>query len=186
MVLSSNLFASAWGMGKTNKKRKGGRKMKWRRIRTGVRFMCFLAMVALAFPHAGFGAMVFKLNSPFAPGAPADRAANLYAKNVKDRTNGDITIQIYPAFQLGNVYATYQGLTLGTIDMTVIDSGLAGYIKGHEAFFVGQVPYLFNSLEECQRIYNSEIYAPLYDHLLKDKGIRKLVVAGHKQGLRFG
>lgn len=153
-----------------------------KRIKTLIGVVCIMAAMGLVGVPQAAAAMTLKLNSPFAPGAPADKAAKAFAQKMKDRTNGEIQIQIYPASQLGNVFATYQGLTLGTIDMTVIDSGLAGYIKGHEAFFVGQVPYLFNSLAECERMYNSEIYAPLYDRLLKDKGIRKLVVAGYKQG----
>jgi tripartite ATP-independent transporter DctP family solute receptor len=156
--------------------------LKRNRFTTLIGLTGVVALMILWAPHQSGAAMVLKLNSPFAPGAPADIAANFFARNVKESTGGDIEIQVYPASQLGNDQASYQGMTLGTIDMFLTDSGLAGSIKGNEAFFVGQVPYLFNSLEDCVRIYNSEIYAPLYERLLKVNGIRKLVVAGHKQG----
>ena len=127
-------------------------------------------------------ATTLKFNHVFAPGAPADRAAHIFAENVEKRTNGEIKVEIYPSAQLGNVLGTFQGLTLGTIDGTVIDVNMAGYIKGHEAFFIGQVPYLFNSLDDAERIYNSDLFKPLFDKLREDKGVRMIAVAGHKQG----
>jgi len=135
-----------------------------------------------ATPQQAAAVTTLKLNHVFAPGAPADRAANIFAENVEKRTNGELKVQIYTASQLGNVLGTFQGLTLGTIDMTVIDVNMAGYIKGQEAFFVGQVPYLFKSLEDAQRIYNSDLFKPLFEKLRKEKGIRMVAVSGHKQG----
>jgi TRAP-type transport system periplasmic protein len=123
-----------------------------------------------------------KFNHVFAPGAPADRAAHFFAENVEKKTNGEIKVQIFPSSQLGNVLGTFQGLTLGTIDATVIDVNMAGYIKGHEAFFIGQVPYLFKSLNDAERIYNSDLFKPLFDKLREDKGVRMIAVSGHKQG----
>ena len=144
-----------------------------------------LSIILIAFflvPFTTEAAITLKLNLVFPPGAPADIAANDFAKGVAKRTNGEVIVQVYPSFQLGGVSATYQGMTLGTIDMTAIDCTLAGEMKGHEAFYVGQLPYLFNSLGEADRIYNSELFAPIYEKLRQDKGIRTLTVAGYKQG----
>ena len=113
--------------------------------------------------------ITLKLNHVFAPGAPADRAARSFAKKVEKRTGGEVKVQIYPSSQLGNVLGTFQGLTLGTIDATVIDVNMAGYIKGQQAFFIGQVPYLFKSLDEAQRIYNSDLFKPLSRNCARKK-----------------
>ncbi len=127
-------------------------------------------------------ATTLKLNLVFPPGSPADIAANQFAKGVEKRTNGEIVVQVFPSSQLGGVTATYQGMTMGSLDMTVLDASMAGEMKGHEEFFIGQLPYLFSSLAEADRIYNSEIFAPMYERLRQDKGIRTLAVAGYKQG----
>ena len=52
----------------------------------------------------------------------------------------------------------------------MVDASIVGYVKGHEEFFIGQVPYLFDTLEDAARIYNSEVFAPLYERLRKEKG----------------
>ena len=140
------------------------------------------ALAAFLVSTTASAGVTLKLNHVFAPGAPADRAARSFAKNIEKRTNGEVKVQIYPSSQLGNVLGTFQGLTLGTIDATVIDVNMAGYIKGQQAFFIGQVPYLFKSLDEAQRIYNSDLFKPLFEKLRTEKGIRMVAAAGHKQG----
>lgn len=147
-----------------------------------VMFVCFLASL-MPMTHAeAEDSITLKLNLVFPPGSPADIASNQFAKDVAERTNGAIKVEVYTSSQLGGVTATYQGMTLGTIDMTVLDASLGGFMKGHEEFFIGQLPYLFNSLADADRIYNSDVFAPMYERLRQDKGIRTLTVAGYKQG----
>jgi TRAP-type transport system periplasmic protein len=167
---------------RSNEKKKEECEMK-KMLPWNMTFLLVLcAGIFITLPLAAEGAMTLKLNHVFVPGAPADRAAELFAQNVNKRSQGELQVQIFKSAQLGDVLGTYQGLTLGTIDFTVVDASLGGYIKGHEELFVGQVPYLYDSLEDAARIYNSEIYVPLTERLRKEKGIRTMAVAGFKQG----
>lgn len=116
----------------------------------------------------------------FAEGSLENRAITQIADNVRERTNGEVNIQVFPANQLGSIGATFSALTLGTIDMTMLDVSLLGYQKGHEEFFVGQVPFLFKSQAHARRAYNSQLFDEMYKRLREQKGIRVLSVAGDR------
>jgi TRAP-type C4-dicarboxylate transport system substrate-binding protein len=140
--------------------------------------LCVWILVPL--PPLAEATMTLKFAHVFAPGSLEDKCIVSFAQKVEKRTNGEIKYQIFPAGQLGDIPASYQGMSLGTIDNFFVDITLLGYLKGHEEFFLGQVPYLFNSVEDARRIYNSEIYAPLLEKVRKEKGIRILAVRGDR------
>ena len=139
-----------------------------------------VAGLLILFPVAGEAATTLKFAHVFAPGSLEDRCINSFAQQVEKRTNGEIKYQIFPAGQLGDIPASYQGMSIGTIDNFFVEITLLGYLKGHEEFFVGQVPYLFDTVEDARRIYNSEAYAPLFERVRKEKGIRVLAVRGDR------
>lgn len=121
----------------------------------------------------------------FAADSLENAAVQQLAEAVGERTGGEVTVSVFPAGQLGDVGATFSAMTLGTVDMTMVDISLLGYQKGHEEFFVGQVPYLFKSQDWARRIYNSELFAPFYDRLREEKGIRVVAVAGDREPRSF-
>lgn len=102
------------------------------------------------------------------------------AENVSERTGGEVNIQVFPAGQLGSIGATFSGMGLGTIDMTLLDVSLLGYQQGHEEFFVGQVPFLFKSQEAVSKVFNSDLFAEMYERIRAEKGIRVMAVAGDR------
>ena len=57
-------------------------------------------------------------------------AAQLFAKNVSDRTNGKVKVEIYPAGELGDQPALAEQVTLMALDSAVVSLGnLAMYSK---------------------------------------------------------
>lgn len=116
----------------------------------------------------------------FAANSLENRAITQMSKNVKERTGGEVNIQVFPAGQLGSIGATFSGMGLGTIDLTLLDVSLLGYQEGHEEFFVGQVPFLFKTQEAVRKVFNSDLFAPMYDRIREEKGIRVIAVAGDR------
>lgn len=116
----------------------------------------------------------------FAENSLENDAINQFADAVRERTDGEIDVQVYPAGQLGDVGQTWQELSQGTMDMSFVDVSLLGYVDGHEEFFVGQVPYLFESQDAARKVYNSDVFAPMYERLREEKGIRVLAVRGDR------
>ena len=143
-------------------------------------FAAGLAVLATLGTAGVVQAADLRFGHSFAENSLENRAINQIADNVRERTNGDVNIQVFPANQLGSIGATFSALTLGTIDMTMLDVSLLGYQKGHEEFFVGQVPFLFKNQAHARRAYNSDLFDDMYARLREQKGIRVLSVAGDR------
>lgn len=139
----------------------------------------FATLIALGGTIAAQAADL-RFGHSFAAGSLEDRAVAQMAGNVSERTGGEVNIQVFPAGQLGSIGATFSGMGLGTIDMTLLDVSLLGYQQGHEEFFVGQVPFLFKSQEAVGKVFNSELFAGMYDRIREEKGIRVMAVAGDR------
>ncbi|WED26831.1 TRAP transporter substrate-binding protein [Vibrio sp. DW001] len=73
--------------------------------------------------NPAFSAVTLKLAHYAEPGHPADVAANQMAKNVKERTGGEVKINVYPANQLGSPNDVLEQNVLGVIDMSLPTQG---------------------------------------------------------------
>ena len=133
----------------------------------------------------GAEAAELRFGHVFAAESLENNAVEQLARNVEERTGGEVSVAVFPAGQLGDVGATFSAMTLGTVDMTMVDISLLGYQKGHEEFFIGQVPFLFKSQEWARKVYNSDLFQPFYDRLRDEKGIRVLAVEGDRAPRSF-
>ncbi len=86
-----------------------------------------------------------------------------WAKMVKERTDGAVIIEVYPAEQLGNERALLESTNLGTIDWTLI--GPSGAERFTPTFGMFENAYTFQSLAH---IKNSVFNPEFIDYLSKD------------------
>lgn len=78
-----------------------------------------------------------------------------FAELLSEKTDGRATIEIFPAGQLGNEADLIEGLTMGTIDMALCNSGnLASFTDAYEAF---DLPFLFRDAEHAHAVLDGEI-----------------------------
>ena len=76
-------------------------------------------------------------------------AAQLFAKNVSDRTKGRVKVEVYPAGELGDQPALAEQVTLGAMDMAVVSLGnMAMYDKKLNAM---TAPFLFTDYDHAHR-----------------------------------
>jgi len=73
--------------------------------------------------NPAYSAVKLKLAHFAESGHPADIAAKQMAKNVSERTNGEVKINIYPANQLGSPNDVLEQNILGVIDMSLPTQG---------------------------------------------------------------
>src|SRR5690554_1196220 len=83
-----------------------------------------------------------------------------WAEKVKERTNGAVIIEVYPAEQLGNERTLLENTNLGTIDWTLI--GPSGAERFTPIFGMFENAYTFQSLDH---IKNSVFNAEFVDYL---------------------
>jgi tripartite ATP-independent transporter DctP family solute receptor len=84
-----------------------------------------------------------------APGNPRTIAADAFAKEVSDKTDGRITVQVQGSEQLGSDTQMLQSVKAGTLDLSANSQGpLSASVP--EAALIG-LPFLF---EDSQKAYN--------------------------------
>jgi tripartite ATP-independent transporter DctP family solute receptor len=88
--------------------------------------------------------------------------AEKFAEKVKQRTNGQVTIDIRPASQLFNLRTSAEALQLGTLDMCWTDLGTLGNWQPQFGFV--SLPFLFHDYEHVKRV----LYGPIGQQVSKD------------------
>jgi len=87
---------------------------------------------------------------------PAHQAALQFAENVEERTGGDVTVELYPANELGAPPEQLEQTVLGVVDMNLpTQGGLDKYVK---AFGTVMTPFAFGSYEEAHSILDGPFY----------------------------
>lgn len=107
---------------------------------------------------AGGAASGEKFTLSWAHGSsPEDRlgkASENFKKNIEKKSGGRITINHYPANQLGSEREVMEGVSLGSIDCGVISSAVvAGFSKSVN---VTNLPYMLDNREKAWKIYDGE------------------------------
>ncbi len=82
-------------------------------------------------------------------------AAEKFKELVESRTDGKITINIFPNAQLGDERTLLESMQLGTVDMGVITNGpVSGFLPEIAVF---ELPFLFATPEEAYQILDGPI-----------------------------
>jgi tripartite ATP-independent transporter DctP family solute receptor len=132
------------------------------------------AAALLALPAAATAApkYSFKLAHVITAGTPIDLGAKKFAELVKQRTNGEVEIAVFPAAQLGAERAIIEGVQLGTIEMSFTTTGAIGGFAPE--FQVLDLPFLFPSYEAAYTYLDGDIGKKLLG-LLDRKGMHGVV-----------
>ncbi|HSA82315.1 MAG TPA: TRAP transporter substrate-binding protein [Geminicoccaceae bacterium] len=113
-------------------------------------------------------ALELKLNGLHAPEHPVSLTHHFFADRVEQLTNGEITVDVFDARQLGDAVESVQSLRNGTIGfVTVSTSNLSQVVPQVDMF---SLPYLFKSANHYWDYLNSE-RAEAFVKPLEDKGI---------------
>jgi len=98
------------------------------------------------------------------------------AELVSEKSNGSITINVFPQSQLGGEVSMFQGIREGSVDMLIAgQSALTNTVK---ELAVMDLPYLFDSVEQANKVLAGDVGKKYLD-LLSDydaKGLGYLSV----------
>lgn len=91
---------------------------------------------------------------------PYQKGAEEFARLVSEKTNGDVAIEIYGAASIGTQKETCEMCYMGTLDFClVLTNVLATY---DSRWGMTMVPYLFQDMDHCWRVYDGEIGEEMY------------------------
>lgn len=139
-----------------------------------------LALAMCAVSQPALAQSTFRLGHNNAVTHPVNLAAEQFAKRVKERTNGQVVIQVYPAAQLGDERQLGEALQLGTVDMMWSSGPMLGrYVASFNGLEGG---YLFRDQAHLEKVVKGPIGQELNEQLIKGIGVR--VLAYHFAGER--
>lgn len=107
---------------------------------------------------------------PYAVGARA------FHKALAERVGERIEVQLYPNRAIGDERPLLDGMRLGTVDMGVITNAVIAQVE--PAFQVNDMPFLFSSEAQAQRVLDGTVGASLKQRL-EAKGVTPL---GYMEG----
>lgn len=89
------------------------------------------------------------------PDDPQNVGVNAFKEMVEERSDGSISVQIYPAGQLGDARTIVEGIQLGTIEMGDVENGpMGGFVP--EAM-LWDLPFIFRDIEHAHAVLDGEI-----------------------------
>ncbi|NYT24554.1 DctP family TRAP transporter solute-binding subunit [Alcaligenaceae bacterium] len=83
------------------------------------------------------------------------KAFEFLAKELAEKTDGRITVEIFPSSQLGSERELVESIQLGNVDMTFISSAVLGNFNPE--FFALDIPFMFKDREGVYRVLDGEI-----------------------------
>lgn len=113
------------------------------------------AFCSTAAYSAEFKEMTLRLAHTAATSHAHNKAAEQFAKNVKERTGGKVTVEVYPAGELGDQPALAEQITMSSLDMAIVSLGnLATYSKKLNAM---TAPFLFENYDHAHKVIDNYV-----------------------------
>ncbi|WP_320128569.1 TRAP transporter substrate-binding protein [uncultured Sphaerochaeta sp.] len=118
------------------------------------------------------GPIEIKLAHENAVDQPIHRYSQLFADKVNQYTEGRVHITVYPAGQLGNMTDLTTNVSLGLMDMCIIDnSNLINYIPEYS---MPSLPMMITSWDQAEKVFDSDMVAKLNERMASEYNIRIL------------
>lgn len=117
-------------------------------------------------------AEVLKLGNSYPPDHPSNVAAKKMAETVAAKTQGKLTMELYPSGQLGSDKDNVEGTIMGTQDLVLIGSG--GISQFSPRLGIGECPYIWRDIDHMNKVMDGPMGEEMRDELLKGRGLRIL------------
>lgn len=129
---------------------------KNKKLRLVIVLFCLL-LLSVNFAYAKID---LKFTHVLPPQHPYQAACEKMKEIVEAKTNGEVTITIYPSASLAEEPVAIESLEMGTIDLTTVSAApVTGFVK---EFMACDLPFLFKTSEEAYKFYDGEIGDELF------------------------
>jgi C4-dicarboxylate-binding protein DctP len=133
--------------------------------------LALLAVVLSGMPLKALAkdTLVIKFSHVVAPDTPKGLGAAFFAKRASERTNGQVTVEVYPNSTLYKDKEELEALQLGAVQMLAPSLAKFGLL-GVREFEIYDLPYIFDSYADLHRVTQGPIGKSLF-RKLEPKGI---------------
>lgn len=129
----------------------------------------FLAFVVAGKVQAADDQLVLKLGHIQSENDFWHQGALKFKDELEKRSNGKITLNVYPNSTLGGDRDLVEGMQMGTVDFGLI-AGVLGNFE--DTISLLELPYLFDSQEEFNKIIHGPIGDEIAENVRKKSGVR--------------
>lgn len=106
-------------------------------------------VLSMTLAQGAYAAQTLRLAHTAATSHAHHEAATLFAKNVTERTKGEVKVEVYPSGELGDQPALAEQVTMMALDMAVVSLGnMAMYSKKLNAM---TAPFLFADYDQAHK-----------------------------------
>jgi tripartite ATP-independent transporter DctP family solute receptor len=116
----------------------------------------------------------------FEVGQPIYVAAETIAKSFEKATKGRYKIKVVPSGALGNMKSNLEGLSLGSLDMTVV--GVSYLADAYQPITLGAAPYVFKSWKHLNNYFKSALFRKFKNEYTQITGIQ--IIGSYASGFR--
>lgn len=109
---------------------------------------------------------------------PTHLGALRFAELVEEKTDGRVTVDVFPDSQLGGVQEMFVQIQTGDLDMVYGGINTLAFISGGEAFEITAIPFLYRDYEHMRAALLSDFFGPIFDEAEAATGIHVINVAG--------
>lgn len=108
------------------------------------------------------------------PNSVAGLQAQMFADKVKEYTNGEVSIKVYPSSQLGKMQEMAEATSTGVIALSHNTAGGTGSL--YEPFAALDTPYLYRDVDHLMKVTapDSPVMQSLSNGLVEAAGVRAL------------
>lgn len=118
--------------------------------------------------------MRLRLGHGGAPGDVLNQSVELFAEILAEETDGRIVIENYGASQLGNERDLIEGISMGTVDMTLVSNAPLGNFV--PAALLYDLPGLFVDLDHTEKVSDSPVVTEHLANALEQEKMHLLAV----------
>lgn len=151
--------------------------------KTLIFFSLVLLVFLFSFPATGSAAHYnIKLahNLPATKSSLLHQAALKFKELVEKDSGGQLTIQIFPATQLGSDVSVAKKVQSGAVEMEIITANKLGAF--YPAIDLYSLPFLMNDFDVASRVFQKPIHKTLINEMEKKTGLKALAFVA--QGFR--
>lgn len=119
-------------------------------------------------------ATTIRLGHGGAHGDVLNQSVDVFSDYIKEHTDERYIVENYGASQLGNERDLIEGVSLGTVDMTLVTNAPLGNFVPEALFY--DLPALYKDLDHVHKVAESPIVQEMLSEKLLEKNIRLLTV----------
>lgn len=135
------------------------------------RILCLAAVAAVLATTGAQAQTKWRLAGNFATEHSSSAAMNMFRDDLAKATNGSLTVDVFPAMQLGGAAENVQNVRAGTLQLIWV--GMAFLSRTVPELEAISLPFQFDSREQAFRVVDGPV-GQLLDGKLGDKGLVSL------------